>query len=533
MGFSNTGSAAADFLMGTMDSVTLGSVTNELDVGHDIDAYAQDQWRASSKLRVTLGVRYQYNPPSWEARDMVSSVVFGPSFTDPQVVVPQGMNEGTFMLMRDTLFPFVPVRRATELDRGLIHNTYRNFAPRLGIAYQLDAKTVIRGGYGIFFGFPDVVSGAVLTINPPLKIQITANSNATDPTLIINQSVFGANPLQRRLTNPAFGSVRATDFPPEFIQMYNLSIQHEVAPNWLVELGYVGNRPSRVAVITQINDAYPALPADTSPVQSRRRISTVLGNLPYLAPQGFSNYNAMTLSLEKRFSQGLSMMANYTWSRALGAAPAVTNGINNTPVQDPFNLKREYGPLEFDVINRVSVGYVYDLPFGKGRHFLTNPNRAAEYLLGGWQVNGILTLQGGFPITPTLSYSLGKTNTNSRPNAIGDPTKTSRRPDDWINRTAFAIPSNAEIEAGNFYGNAGRGSMRSPGFRNVDLSLAKNIAIRERMRLQFRSEFFNVTNTPNFAFAGAVGTIFGTPTFGRLTLAGDPRVIQFGLKLLY
>src|SRR5207247_4606422 len=200
------------------------------------------------------------------------------------------------------------------------------------------------------------------------------------------------------------GSVRATDFPPEFIQMYNLSIQHEVAPNWLVELGYVGNRPSRVAVITQINDAYPALPADTSPVQSRRRISTVLGNLPYLAPQGFSNYNATTLSLEKRFSQG-----------------------NNTSVQDPFNLKREYGPLEFDVINRVSVGYVYDLPFGKGRHFLTNPNRAAEYLLGGWQVNGILTLQGGFPITPTLSYSLGKTNTNSRPNAIGHPTKTSRR----------------------------------------------------------------------------------------------------------
>ena len=148
-------------------------------------------------------------------------------------------------------------------------------------------------------------------------------------------------------------------------------------------------------------------------------------------------------------------------------------------------------------------------------------------------MNGILTLQGGFPITPALSSSLGKTNTNSRPDAIGDPMATDHQPNDWINPAAFAIPTPAQIAAGDFFGNAGRGSMREPGLRNFDFSLAKNIPLTERFRLQFRSEFFDFTNTPNFAIASSVGTTFGSPTFGKVTTAGDPRVIQFGLKLIY
>jgi hypothetical protein len=259
----------------------------------------------------------------------------------------------------------------------------------------------------------------------------------------------------------------------------------------------------------------------------------VLGNLPYLAPQGSTNFNAFTLSLEKRFSQGLSLTANYTWSRALGNAVPVTNAINTTPVQDPFNLRREYGPLEFDVINRFTAGYVYELPFGRGKAFLAQAPAVVDYLLGGWQINGITTLQGGFPLTPALGFSLGKTLTNSRPNIIGDPTQTSRQPHDWLNPAAFAIPSNAEIAAGNFYGNAGRGSVRSPGFVNFDFSVGKNFRFTETVRLQFRTEFFNIMNTPNFALQNSVGLVFGTPTFGKVTTAGDPRVVQFGLKLVF
>jgi TonB-dependent receptor-like protein len=532
-GFNNTGSAVADFLTGVANSAGLANVLKEKDVGRDIDAYAQDRWRASSKLTITLGVRYQYNPPSWEARDQISSVVFDRGFTNPQVVVPKGQDNGLFTFMRDTLLPFITVRRANELDRGLVHNTYKNFAPRLGIAYQLGPKTVLRTGYGIFFGFPDVVSGSVLTTNPPLRLFITQASNTVDPTLLIDTSVFGPLPFNRALTNPAFRSIRATDFPPEFTQMYNLSVQHEFAPNWLAEIGFLGNRSSRVAVVASINDAFPALPSDTSSVQSRRRISKVLSDLPYFAPQGFSNYNALTLNLEKRFSEGLSLLANYTWARALGVAPAITLGINDVPIQNPFDLKREYGPLEFDVINRVSISYIYDLPFGKGKSYLSSASRVLNHLVAGWQINGITTFQGGFPITPVLGFSLGKTDTPSRPNAIGDPTKTSRQPNDWISAAAFAVPSDAQVAAGNFYGNAGRGSMRAPGLTNFDFSILKNFTLREDVRLQFRTELFNITNTPFFGIPGGVGTNFNSPTFGKVTVAGDPRVIQFGLKLIF
>jgi hypothetical protein len=408
-----------------------------------------------------------------------------------------------------------------------------NFAPRLGIAYQLGPKTVLRTGYGIFYGFPDVVSGAVLTVNPPSKILIGEASNAINPTLLIDRSIFGSSPFNRALTNPAFFSVRAAEFPPEITQMYNFSIQHEFLPDWLLEVGYLGNRSTRVAVSTQINDARPALPTDSSTPQSRRQISPVLGNLPYLAPQGNSSYNALTVNVEKRYSSGLSFLGNYTWSRAIGVAPPVTNGINNTPVLDAFDLRREYAPLEFDVIHRVSMTWIYELPFGKGKRFLSQSSPFVNLLLGGWQINGITTLQGGFPLTPVLSFSLARTFTNSRPNAVGDPTDTSRQPSDWLNPAAFAVPSNAEVAAGNFHGNGGRNSVRSPGFVNVDFSAGKNFAIRENLTLQFRGEFFNLTNTPNFAIPNGVGLVVGTPTFGKVTAAADPRVVQFGLKLLF
>lgn len=345
--------------------------------------------------------------------------------------------------------------------------------------------------------------------------------------------MFGPAPFNRALTNPNFFSVRSPDFPPELTQMYNLTIQHEFRPNWLFEIGYLGNRSTHVAVSTQLNDAYPALPSDNPSPQSRRRVATALGNLPYLAPQGSSNYNTLTLNLEKRFSAGLSLLSNYTWSRALGVAPAITNGINNTAVQDPFDLRREYGPLEFDIINRVSAAYIYELPFGKGKRMLSTASGILDQIVGGWQVNGIATFQGGFPLTPSLAFSLGKTFTSSRPNLIGDPTRTSRQPHDWLNPAAFSIPSDAEVAAGNFYDNAGRGSLRSPGFVNFDFSLGKNFRVREGMRLQFRSEFFNVTNTPNFSVPNGVGLVYGSPTFGRITGAADPRVVQFGLKLLF
>ena len=154
-------------------------------------------------------------------------------------------------------------------------------------------------------------------------------------------------------------------------------------------------------------------------------------------------------------------------------------------------------------------------------------------VIGGWQLSGITTLQGGFPFTPTLSSSLGKTFTSSRPDVIGDPTASARQPYNWISPAAFTVPSTAQVAAGDYFGNAGRGSIREPGLVNFDFAVMKNTAIRETKRLQFRAELYNFTNTPFFGGNGFVNNNFNSPSFGKVTQAGDPRVVQFGLKLLF
>ena len=310
--------------------------------------------------------------------------------------------------------------------------------------------------------------------------------------------------------------------------MYNIGIQHQLKGSIVADVTFMGNNSSHLSIINNLNDATPVAPSDSSSPQSRRRISSLLGDLPCYCPQGFSNYNALTLNLEKRFSKGLSVLANYTWSRALGVAPPLYWGINGAPIQNPLDLKREYGPLEFDVINRAAFSYTYELPFGAN-----SQNKLVQRLIGGWQISGITVLQGGFPITPVLGTSLGKTFTNSRPNAIGDPTASSRRPDDWLNKAAFAVPSAAEVAAGNYFGNAGRGSVRAPRLSNFDFSLSKNVSLWENIRLQFRTEAYNLSNTPFFGGNGFINTNFNSPSFGKATQAGDPRVLQFGLKLIF
>jgi hypothetical protein len=528
VGFANTGSSIADFLTGVANFACFGNVTNEKDILHDVEGYIQDKWQVTRKLSISLGMRYIYNPPSWEARDHISSVLFGPGYSSPQIVVPEGQDEATFRFMQQTLFPFITVRRAPELTRGLVYSTKGDFAPRIGIAYQIGRKTVLRTGYGIFYGYPEQVGGNILSVNPPSKLSISNTSNGVDPTMFIDQSVFGPNPFNRALTNPDFFSVRDPYLPAAFTQMYNLGVQHEFGSNWLLEIGYVGHHSDHINITTSVNDAVPALPNDTSSVQSRRRASSLLGDLPYSSPQGLSNYNSLIVNVEKRFSNGSSLLANYTWSRALG------NAQEDFQAQDPLNLGREYGPLPFDVRNRVNVAYVYELPFGKGKHFVSKASRPIDLALGGWQLSGITTFQGGLRTTPFLTFSLGKTTTNSRPDVVGDPTKgTARQPSDWINPDAFAVPTDAQIAAGDFFGNSGVGVIAEPGMVNFDLSIIKKVELRERIGVQLRTEFFNLTNTPFFGLRGALDTTFGDPAFGKITQAGDARVVQFGVKVIF
>jgi hypothetical protein len=420
--------------------------------------------------------------------------------------------------------PYFPVRKTPDLGRGLVRPNHRNFAPRLGIAYQLQPKTVLRGGYGIFYGFPDATSSAVLSISPPGNLSITESSNTLDPTLLIDRSIFGVNPFNRALTNPSFFAIFDPNIKPEFTQMYNLSVQHEFSNSWMVEVGFIGNHSSRLLFYNPVNDAAPAIPTDLSSPQSRRRVSTVLGNLNYYAPQGWSTYSALALSAEKRLSQGLSLLASFTWSRALGFCPPTVLGINNAAIQNPLDFKREYGPLEYDIVRRAVFSYNYELPFGRGKHFLDSASPVLDRLVGGWQINGITSLQGGFPLTPSLSISLGRTFTNSRPNVIGDPTQTSRRPDDWLNRAAFAAPPAGQ------YGNLGRNTFRGPGYIQTDASLSKKFAVTERVALSVRLDAFNVPNRINLL---EPVSDLNNNNFGRSTDTLPSKSYQAGLRLTF
>jgi hypothetical protein len=272
-----------------------------------------------------------------------------------------------------------------------------------------------------------------------------------------------------------------------------------------------------------MNDATPVVATDNSTPVSRRIATPLLGNLPLYAPRGSSLYNAATINVEKRFSKGFSILSNYSYSRALGNTAAGP--------KSPYNMRDSYGPLSFDVRNHFIFSAVWDLPFGKGKAFFSGVPSAVDKIVGGWGINGIATLQGGTRTNVGLNVSLGKTFTNSRPNVISDPTQgVARQPYAWFNTAAFVVPTNAEIAAGNFFGNAGAGIIANPGLVNFDISLLKNVSVKEKVKVQFRAEFFNSTNTPYF---GGLGTTVGTATFGKLTSASDPRVVQLGLKLTF
>lgn len=522
-GFSNTGNAIADFLMGTANDAYFGNIVHEKDIWHDIEGYAQDKWVATRKLTVSMGVRYTFNPPSYEARDQVASVQVGPGYHNAVIIVPKGMDDATFNLMANTLFSFMPVKRAPDLTRGLTYSIHGSFAPRLGLAYQLNPKLVVRSGFGIFYGFPENVGGNILGVNPPSRLVLSTVTNGINPTILINQAAFGSSPFTQTLTTPDFLSVRDPYSPPEMTNMYNLTIQYEFRPNWLMEVGYLGNHGEHIYLNTSVNDAAPALPTDNSSVQSRRLASALLGSVPWYAPQGNSTYNAMTINVEHRFANGYSLLANYTQSRAIGNTDA--------GAKSPYDLRDSHGSLNFDVRRHFTSAIVYELPFGNGKKLFPGVSHATNQIIGGWQLDGIITLQGGLRGTPSLTYSLGKTTTNSRPDIIGDPTQgVARQPYAWINPAAFSIPTNAQIAAGDFFGNSGAGIIAYPGMVNFDFSVLKNFVVKERIRAQFRTEFFNFTNTPYF---GAPGLSVGTPTFGKITSAADPRIVQLGLKVTF
>jgi hypothetical protein len=494
-----TGDAMADFLIGDASGGTIGDENGESMLSHNYSAFFQDDWRVTPRLTVNLGVRWdRFGPPSFHSI-YAARYMFQYGSQNYQVVAP-----------------------SSSSDCGCVENN-KNFAPRIGLAYQVTPKTVIRSGFGIFYGEPSYENedGARFFNQPPNFTEISFPTDKLfSPALIVSQG-FPAGLLPTGVLQPNSSVGTAQPYKPNQYSMeWFFDVQRELPGQIVLTASYLGQGSRQLAYPQNINS-----PLDPGPgTLQNRRPWPFFSSISQYPAGAISSYHALTLKATKRYTNGLEFMASYTWSHDLDDGDGLLNDDTSSS-RDPYNLALDYGNAGYDLRQSFVGSFTYDLPFGaKGRWLHSGP---LKWALGGWQLGGILTLQSGHYFTPTLSVDLTNTGTTNFPNVIGNPNLSSgqRSIQDWFNLSAFGLPQPY------VYGNAGRGIIEGPGLDNMDLLIARNFYIRERYRLEFRSEMFNFTNTPHFAMPNAT---VNSPQEGKITsTVGNPRLIQFALKLVF
>jgi hypothetical protein len=507
----------ADFYFGLPSAIAQGNdlVTNLRQ--HVNSVYVQDDWRVTPKLTLNLGLRWEYATPVWERDNQWSN-----------------FNPATNTLVRAS--------SGGIYNRALVNPDYKDFGPRLGLAYSVMPKTVIRAGYGISYDFFNRTGSAGEGINGPLAIFGTINQGSpTSPGFLTAQNAFTTgiastfNPINsNNLYLPA-----NTRWP--YIQSWVFSIQREITRDTVLEVAYNGNHSLRLPIIGDWNQAAPNLPGQTLNVQARVPDPS-FGPITWVNPAGNNNYNGLSVRLEHRFGRGLYFLNSLTWSHAMGDSEQVLEAFSGYQAANPqniYNLHNEFGPSMFDVklLNVTSV--VYDLPFGKGRQFGSHVNPVLDAIAGGWELNAINTANTGLPVNVDYNPSSANDVTGIsqsadyrgvallRPNVSGSATSQST-PQSLL--TYFAGYTFTTPPASAPFGDLGRNAFRTPGLEQWDLGISKNFLIGEKVKLQFRSEFFNILNHTNFGVPNNVST---SGAFGTITTTYPPRQIQFALKLMF
>jgi Carboxypeptidase regulatory-like domain/TonB dependent receptor-like, beta-barrel len=479
---------------------------------NNVGVFVQDDWKLSSRLTLNFGLRYEYAGPLSEKFDRISNFI--PS--QGLVRVGQGL---------DTLY-----------DRDL-----NNFAPRAGFAYDPfgKGKTVLRGAYGFYYDTPSQDFFLVQSF--------TNGSVGTNP-------VPGLGTFTVNFTNPVpfgpgvdiFGSA-STPVPPftlfgvdkhmrtPYVQSYNFNLQQTIVDGTVLQVGYVGSKGSKLYRVRDINQAVAGV---NGSIQQRRPFNSIypdFAGIYQLEASANSTYDALQVYLRQRLSKGLTLFVSHVWSHSIDDA---SNGICSCTAgvslpQNSFDTRSERAVSSFDQRQRFTVNAVYDLAFVPNML-----NKWPRRLTEGWQLSGIYSIGTGIPITPFWNGAApsgsGETS-NDRPNLIGDPNNGPKRWDKWFNTAAFAPATPGT------FGNAGRNVVIGPRNNIADFSVVKSTRINERLRLQFRSEFFNIFNHPNFSLpnvtvnSSGFGTITSTPDVANGNPLGDggPRQVQFALKLVF
>ena len=515
-----SGIGMADFLLGYPSAAQL---TNKAVVDQRLKMFAgffQDDWKATQKLTLNLGLRYDFATWPYEGADRMTNF-------DPK-----------------TGIKFTPP--TSTVGRSLVKPDKNNFAPRVGLAYQYNDKTVVRAGYGRFFMlFERAGSEDQLSLNLPFLVNnvvSAANSNSTANNIRL-QTGFNLS-LDPASVNPILVRLRAVN--PEAVDsnvdQWNLGIQRLLPGNMVATLDYVGTKGSHLSTLRSLNQ--PLLNANGTIMTIQGTTTPILpypnlGPIEYRDNGGNSIYHGGEVTLEKRFSHGLSFRTAYTYSKSIDYSQEhLASGGTGSFTQNNRDLHERRGPSDFDTRHRFVASYIYELPFGKGRAYLNKG--AASEILGGWRISGLANIRSGRPFTARAGNNDG---TLAGPRSVGisafadclrdgSLSGSARTIDRWFDVTAFATPSALSPTTGTVQprlGNCGRNTLRGPGITNFDFSLARSFAyFGEGRDLELRWEVFNMLNHAQF---GLPERNINSSAVGRITsLAGDPRVMQLALK---
>ena len=499
-----TGNAFADFLLGLPDSSSIGTNVRAGIRIRNYSSFIQDDWKISNRLTVNIGVRYEYTTPVIEVADRMANFDIA---TNSVILASSGSLE----------------------DRALAHADRNNFAPRVGMAYQLNPQTVIRTGYGIFHTLEDAGHHNP-TFNPPFSASFTYPSNQLDPATAL-RPVQGFPPVgfPDGNFNNRFLNIngRPYDFPAAYSQQWSFTVGRQIR-DYAVEVSYVGNKANKLMANRNINQPLPGPGSVNS-----RRIFPGWGSITFQEPRGNSIYHGLQTKVEKRLSLGHLFLLSYTWAKAIDDSDSTqlstTSGTGN--LQDQFNLRAERSRSFQDVRHRMVLSYLWELPIGRGHAWAGGVSPGWNRLIGGWQINGIIAYQSGRAFTISSPFDHSNTgSSNIRPDATGispDLSSNERSVERWINAAAFHIPD------GFAFGNTSRNVGTGPTLTNFDVSVFKDIPFDSdaRRKLQFRIEFFNIMNTPQFQIPNRT---FNTPQFGTITeTVADNRDIQLALRFLW
>jgi len=530
-GQANTGLGLGSLLVGFPNTFSLRETLPLDRYSWYLTGFVQDDWTINQSLTINLGLRWETDTPIRDRQNRMNGF-------DPAAINPVSGTPGVVRFAGLDGWPESPY--ATD---------WNNFGPRFGFAWRPFKKTVIRGGAGIFFAHP-FDHGAPTSASLGFENSASLNSpdnGITAPFLLrdgvpiagtsgapLNAS-FGAAPAGSATTTAVtfYERNRKTGYA----QQFNFGIQHELPGNLLIEASYLGNLsrklPSQDLSLNQITPAKLAeIAARPDPAQRVGRqtdrpfpqFTNVSLALPAL---GISNYHALVLRVEKRFSAGLNLLSTYTWSKFLNDTDEGGGALGNSPpYSNYYDRAADYGPSANDIRRRWTISSVYEFPVGKGKRFLAN--NPLGYILGDWSVGVLALLQTGPPFTVTTqvnntnAFSAGaqRADVQRNPNLESSERTLSR----WFDTTAFAQPAAFR------FGTSGRGVLRADGTINFDLSILKNIPIGEQRGFQFRCEMFNAFNHPNLGLPGAT---FGAPGFGVVSTAAPARSLQLGLRYVF